>query len=127
LQERSDFEYKESYMYYLAVIFLFAFIYNLFFGDFIEAIGALAIAIISASWKFIWDYSKGQKFLYRIVAPIVITLFVIGGSAFVIEIVKEIEISTEKYKNLKEISKSTPAITKLIKDGMKDGKISVVE
>jgi hypothetical protein len=114
-------------MYYLAVIWLFAFIYALYVGNFIGAIYALAGAIISASWKFIWDYSKGEKFLHRIVVPIIITLFVIGGSTFVIEIVKGIEISTEKYKNLKEISKSTPEIIKLIKDGMKDEKISVVE
>lgn len=114
-------------MYYVSLLFFFGFIYNLYVGDLIEAIGSLAIAIILASWKCSWDFSKGKKFLYRIVAPSVITILVLGGSLWGIEIVEETEISAEKYLHLKEIRKSTPEIAKLIKDCMKDGKISVVE
>ena len=120
-------------MYYLALLSFFGSIYNLYVGDFIEAVWGLALAIGLAGVKFSWDVAGGEKFLLRICGPILITMFVTAGSAFVTEILKEIEISAEKYVHLKEISKikeiskTTPETTELIKDCMKDEKISIVE
>jgi hypothetical protein len=114
-------------MYYLALLFFLGSIYNLYVGGFINAIVGLAVAINLAGVKFSWNVTEGERFLLRTPGPIVITLFVYGGSIMAIEFVKEIEISPEKYVHLKEIRESTPETTKLIKDFMNDGKISLIE
>jgi hypothetical protein len=114
-------------MYFFAFLFLTGCIYNLVIGNYVEAIAGVASATILSTSKFLWDSTEGLSKFNRLWMPAVITILTLTISFISINLLKKIEIGSEKYVHVVEMKLNFPKLKELISNAMEDGTISIVE
>lgn len=116
-------------MHWVALFFIIGAIISVAVGDYVEAVGGVAVAVIISFNASVWGkYTDSSvSTIKRIGLSIAITALIAGFAFFVIKILEEIEIFSETYVQVTDMQAKYPRLNEEIRHAMEDGKISIVE